>query len=201
MARPPFDHFRFIAPLYDHVFDVDGADGDALRAALALPADGLLLDAGGGTGRVSSRLQADTQGVVVVDVSRGMLRQAREKNGLQPALGQVEALPFADGKFARILIVDAFHHFYHYQEAAADLWRVLAPGGRLVILEPNIARWQVKLIALAETLLLMRSRFHTAAEMAALFSPMQNARVAADVDSNPFQIVLTVEKLDQGVSA
>lgn len=201
MARPPFDHFRFIAPFYDHVFDVDGADGAALRTALALPADGLLLDAGGGTGRVSAQLQDDTAGVVVVDVSRGMLGQAREKNGLKPALGQVEALPFAGGKFERILIVDAFHHFYHHEESVAELWRVLAPGGRLVILEPNIERWQVRLIALAETLLLMRSHFYTAAEMTAMFGRMENARVAADVDSNPFQIVLVVEKLDQGVSA
>ncbi|MBN2470166.1 MAG: methyltransferase domain-containing protein, partial [Anaerolineae bacterium] len=139
-------------------------------------------------------LRPHTGGVVVTDVSRGMLAQAREKHGLYPALGQVECLPFADGQFARILIVDAFHHFFHHEEAVADLWRVLAPGGRLVIVEPNIARWQVRLIALGETLLLMRSHFYTAQEMLAFFSPYQNARAAADVDSNPFQIVLMVDK-------
>lgn len=194
MARPPFDHFRFVAPIYDRVFTADGSDHAALREALALPAEGLLLDAGGGTGRVSAHLRSYTGGVVVVDVSRGMLAQAREKNALLPALGQVERLPFADGQFARILIVDAFHHFFHHAEAVEDLWRVLAPGGRLVILEPNIARWPVRLIALAETLLLMRSRFYTAAQLTAMFSPYQNARVAADVESNPFQIVLKVDK-------
>ena len=136
MARPPFDHFRFVAPIYDRVFTADGSDHAALREALALPAEGLLLDAGGGTGRVSAHLRSYTGGVVVVDVSRGMLAQAREKNALLPALGQVERLPFADGQFARILIVDAFHHFFHHAEAVEDLWRVLAPGGRPVIPEP-----------------------------------------------------------------
>ncbi len=194
MPRPWFDHFRFVAPIYDHVFTADGADHAALGERLALPAEGLLLDAGGGTGRVSAALRAETGGVVVVDMSRGMLARAREKNGLYPTLGQVERLPFAAGQFARILVVDAFHHFFHYEEAVADLWRVLQPGGRLVIVEPNIARWQVRLIALAETLLLMRSRFHTAQELEALFSPYKNARAAVDVEGNPFQIVLTVDK-------
>ncbi|GAB4575899.1 MAG: hypothetical protein Kow0077_29720 [Anaerolineae bacterium] len=200
MPRPWFDHFRFVAPIYERVFDSDGADTRALREMLALPVDGLLLDAGGGTGRVSRQVADAVQGVVVLDASRGMLTRVRGGNSVWPALGVAEALPFPDGLFARILIVDAFHHFYEHQQAVRELWRVLAPGGRLVILEPNIERWQIKLIALAETVLLMRSRFYSAPALEALFARQENARVAADVDSNPYQFTLVVEKLDQGSS-
>jgi ubiquinone/menaquinone biosynthesis C-methylase UbiE len=193
MGRPIFDHFRFLAPLYDHVFNGEHAHRELVEP-LDLPVDGWLLDAGGGTGRIAQGLRDHAGGVIVVDVSHGMLRQARIKTRLHPTLGQAECLPFPGEQFDRILIVDAFHHFYAYDAAARDLWRVLKPGGRLLIMEPNIARWQVKLIALAERAMLMRSRFFTADEMFALFSSDPQARVTVDTESNPFYIYLTAEK-------
>jgi demethylmenaquinone methyltransferase/2-methoxy-6-polyprenyl-1,4-benzoquinol methylase len=97
--------------------------------------------------------------VVVSDLSRPMLEQARLKDGLLPLAAHVERLPFADGTFERIVVVDALHHFCNREEALADLTRVLAPGGIVVIEEPDIGRFAVKLLALAENLALMGSRF------------------------------------------
>jgi ubiquinone/menaquinone biosynthesis C-methylase UbiE len=197
MPRPPFDHFRFVAAIYDR-FAGDGADGEAERRVLAellaLPVDGWLLDAGGGTGRISGGISSQTSGVVVADASLPMLRQARPKVGLFPARAQAERLPFADGVFARILIVDAFHHFYDQEAVTAELWRVLRPGGRLVLLEPNIERWAVKLIALGERLLLMRSRFYRAEALERLFTAQAKARVTVDTVRAPYQIQLVAEK-------
>jgi len=68
-----------------------------------------------------------------------------------------------------MLVVDAFHHFGDHQMAARELLRVLRPGGRLVIEEPDIRRWPVKLIALGERLLLMRSRLFDAEALRRLF--------------------------------
>ena len=48
-----FDHFDFIAPLYDRIVRLPVSS--RLCELLKLPTDGILLDAGGGTGRVSSR--------------------------------------------------------------------------------------------------------------------------------------------------
>ena len=66
---------------------------------------------------------------------------------------------FGDGRFNRILVVDALHHFCDQQEAIEDLLRVLKPGGRLVIEEPDINHKGVRILALIEKLLLMRSHF------------------------------------------
>ncbi len=193
MPRPPIDHFRFIAPLYDHVFGGESADHQT-SLFLDLPIDGWLLDAGGGTGRVSQYYADQAAGVIVLDVSLGMLRQAQEKNGLQPTVGLVENLPFSDGAFERILIVDAFHHFFTHDAAVQELWRVLKPGGRLLIVEPNIDRFFVKLIALGETLLLMRSRFFTADGLQKFFAEYPDAAVSVDTETNPFYIHLLAEK-------
>jgi len=45
---------------------------------------------------------------------------------------------------------------------------VLKPGGRLVIEEPDVRCWQVKLVALVEKLALMRSHFLSPPEIVAL---------------------------------
>ena len=56
-------------------------------------------------------------------------------------------------------MVDALHHVIHQGQTAREMYRVLKPGGRIVIEEPDIRKFGVKLIAVAEKLLLMRSHF------------------------------------------
>jgi len=140
-----------------------------LAAIAGLPVQGALLDAGGGTGRISKALQGMATSVVVADISLAMLRQATSKNGLEVVCSQTEALPFTAASFARVVIVDAFHHVCDQEKTAAELWRVLSPGGRIVIEEPDIRVWMVKLVAVLERLAFMRSAFRSPANIAALF--------------------------------
>jgi len=151
------DHFDLIAPLYDRM--IGPPDTERLQKLLKLPTDGWLLDGGGGTGRVSSHLNGLAGNIVVSDLSHCMLKKAREKQ-VRPVQAHAERLPFADEIFDRVLVVDALHHFRDQHEAIKDLLRVLKPGGRLVIEEPDLNHLGVKLVALAEKMLLMRSHFY-----------------------------------------
>jgi demethylmenaquinone methyltransferase/2-methoxy-6-polyprenyl-1,4-benzoquinol methylase len=160
------DVFHWVAPFYDRVLRF--SDPTKLLALLGLEPEHRLLDVGGGTGRVTSFLEEHVTQACVVDASMGMLLQAREK-GLCAYQGMVEQLPFPDGVFDRILIVDAFHHFRDWPWAAGELLRVLKCGGRIVVEEPDIRFGAVKLIAFAERLLLMRSRFYAPLDLAELF--------------------------------
>ena len=149
--------FDLVAPLYERL--IRPPDPAVLSELLALPTDGWLLDAGGGTGRVAARLATLTGGVVVSDESARMLAQARRDHGLTTVRAHAERLPFCDGQFGRILVVDALHHFASAETAIVELARVLSPGGRLVIEEPNIHAAAIKRLAVLEKLALMRSRF------------------------------------------
>lgn len=117
-----------------------------------------LLDVGGGTGRVAQYLVGRVAQVCVLDASAGMVREGRRK-GLCIAQGEAEHIPFGNGAFDRVIAVDVFHHLRDQQLAGRELLRVLAPGGRLVVEEPDIAHWAVKLVAAAEKIALMRSHF------------------------------------------
>ncbi|NTV63839.1 MAG: methyltransferase domain-containing protein [Oscillochloris sp.] len=156
------DHFDLLAPLYDRF--IGAPDPAQLRALLDLQPGSRVLDAGGGTGRVAAQLRPLVGDLVLLDQSLPMLQQARTK-GLEPLRGDVTQMPFPDASFERVVVVDALHHFMHPQEAIRDLWRVLKPGGRLVIEEPDIKLGTVKLVALAEWLAMMGSHFFTGEEI------------------------------------
>jgi demethylmenaquinone methyltransferase/2-methoxy-6-polyprenyl-1,4-benzoquinol methylase len=95
-----------------------------------------------------------------------MLRRAQGKGGIWPVQGRAEMLPFPDACFERVLVVDAFHHFRDKGVALRELFRVLKPGGRLLIEEQDIRRFAIKVIAWVEKIALMNSRFFSPDEIA-----------------------------------
>jgi len=153
-----FNHFDFIAPWYDRIIRL--AVSPRLTDVLKLPGDGILLDAGGGTGRSSFHLRPLVGRLVLCDFSLPMLRQGQAKGGMELTQARAEALPFRDSAFDRVLVVDALHHFFDQQAAIRELIRVLKPGGRIVIEEPDRRQWIIKVLAVAERMALMRSRIH-----------------------------------------
>jgi demethylmenaquinone methyltransferase/2-methoxy-6-polyprenyl-1,4-benzoquinol methylase len=165
---PLFDHFAIVAPFYDRVLHYQSRE--TLISLAKLPIKGKLLDVGGGTGRVADALRGHASQIVVVDASHPMLLQAAEKDGIHSVGSHAEALPFPDGTFDRIIMVDAFHHLIDQTVAARELWRALKPDGILVIEEPDIQRWSVKMVALAEKIALMRSHFRSPPWIVEMFS-------------------------------
>lgn len=187
-----FSHFDIIAPFYDRV--IHKLDLNRLIRLLKLPTRGRLLDAGGGTGRVSSRLRSLIDDVVVCDLSFSMLKHARNKGRLWSVQTHVENLPFPNESFERIIVVDALHHFCNQWQSIQELLRVLKPGGRLVIEEPNIDHFIIKWVALAEKLAFMRSRFCSSREIIRMITDQGcNARVEKD---SRFFFWVVVEKTD-----
>ena len=181
-------HFNLIAPFYDKVF------GSMLHKQLMTHLDvrpgDVLLDIGGGTGRVSQYLAEKGVKTIVVDPSPVMLKATRKK-GLPGVRALAEQLPFATDSIARILIVDAFHHFAQQALAAHELVRVLKPGGRLVIEEPDLRTTGAKVIAIFEKIALMQTHFIAPPAMTTLFERYGARLVTITTENINAQIVLT----------
>ncbi len=156
--------FDRVAHLYDRV--ARPPDPAPLLEMLAAAPGSRILDLGGGTGRVGQVLTG--RQVAVCDLSGPMARRARDK-GLLACQGRAEALPFASGAFDGVLVVDAFHHFAGQEAAAREMLRVVRPGGRVVVVEPDIRHPVVRLVAVGERLLGLTSRMRPAEEMEGLF--------------------------------
>jgi SAM-dependent methyltransferase len=101
--------------------------------------DGLVLEAGCGTGRFLHQLVADGFKVVGIELSGESLRILRASpQGTRVPLAQAEltALPFRAGVFARIYCIQAFQSFLELRDALAalrELGRVLQDGGTLLL--------------------------------------------------------------------
>jgi SAM-dependent methyltransferase len=182
-----FDHFSFLAPYYERL--IPPGSRQKLLELLALSPNLCVLDAGGGTGRVAQIVKTFVSQVVVADISLGMLRETVVKDGLHSVNTATECLPFVAESFDRIVMVDALHHVVSQIHTAQEMWRVLKPGGWIVIEEPDIRTLPVKLIALGEKLLLMRSHFLAPVQIAELFN-FPHAQVNIDSERDNAWIVI-----------
>jgi SAM-dependent methyltransferase len=57
------------------------------------------------------------------------------------ALVEVDALPLPDGCIDRLLVVHLLEVAEHPRDVLAEIWRVLAPGGRMIAVAPNRRGW------------------------------------------------------------
>jgi len=183
---PIFDHFGFLAPIYE-IFIPPKEPQEILRLA-KFPISGAMLDAGGGTGRIAQFMKGKADPIVVMDLSLKMLSKVKAKTGLLPVCSQTEVLPFSNDAFTRIIMVDALHHVINQQHTIDELWRVLKPGGRIVIEEPDTRSFSVKLIAIGEKITLMRSHFLTPMNIVKLFK-YSNAHVQLDIGKSTVWVV------------
>ncbi len=151
-----FDHFNLIGPIYDLVF---GRKRDHVIVGHAEVKRGhRILDVGGGTGRVSVLFRPITENIFIADSARKMLNEAQEK-GLHCIQTVSEHLPFSAESFDRIIMVDALHHVEDQRKTLDEMWRLLAPEGKIIVEEGDIHHWLVRLVSWGEKLLFMRSHF------------------------------------------
>jgi len=106
-----------------------------------------LLDAGCGTGAYSEAIVGKVGRIEAIDLSKGMLAQARRKLAGAEAAGRIGfqegsilALPFEAESFDAVMINQVVHHlgdagegYARLRAAVAEFARILRPGGLLIV--------------------------------------------------------------------
>lgn len=108
-------------------------------AALLQPAGGnRYLDIGAGTGDDAVALAAAVGATVVgVDSSQAMVEEARRRGLEQARVADAHDLPFDEASFAGAWADRTFQHLADPARALAELVRVVEPGGRIVVADPD----------------------------------------------------------------
>ena len=119
------DHETWVRPAFASLGDVRGLS---------------VLDCGCGHGMAAVVLARRGGRVTAFDLSAGYLTEAHRRaraNGVAVdfVCADGERLPFADGSFERVWGSAVLHHL-DLRRAAAEVWRVLRPGGVAVFCEP-----------------------------------------------------------------
>ena len=149
--------FRSVAGRYDLMNDLMSLGLHRAWKQFALlqsgvRAGGRVLDVAGGTGDMSARFATrvgPTGHVVLSDINDAMLAIGRERLVDRGIAGNVEFvradaenLPFPDNHFDCVSIAFGLRNVTHIDRALASMYRVLKPGGKLLVLEfsrPTVA--------------------------------------------------------------
>lgn len=142
--------FHSVAAKYDVMNDLMSFGIHRLWKRFTIDCSGVrrgqaVLDLAGGTGDLAakfSRLVGETGKSVLADINDSMLRMGREKLRNAGVIGNVEyvqanaeALPFPDNTFDCVTISFGLRNVTEKEKALRSMYRVLKPGGRLLVLE------------------------------------------------------------------
>ncbi len=140
--------FHSVAARYDLMNDLMSAGMHRIWKAFTIGQAAVrpgmrVLDVAGGTAdlaRAFARRAGPKGEVWLTDINGSMLSVGRDRmvddGCLQPAVQcDAEALPFPDGYFDRVTVAFGLRNMTHKERALAEMHRVLASGGRLLVLE------------------------------------------------------------------
>ncbi|WP_435235379.1 bifunctional demethylmenaquinone methyltransferase/2-methoxy-6-polyprenyl-1,4-benzoquinol methylase UbiE [Psychromonas sp. PT13] len=144
------DVFDSVATKYDLMNDVLSLGIHRIWKRFTINCSGVrtgqkVLDLAGGTGDLTakfSRIVGKTGSVVLADINDSMLKVGRTKLRDSGIVGNVEyiqanaeELPFPDNHFDIVTIAFGLRNVTDKDKALASIFRVLKPGGRLLVLE------------------------------------------------------------------
>ena len=142
--------FDSVASKYDIMNDVMSFGVHRIWKKLTMQHTGLkagdrALDVAGGTGDLTmemSRQVGPTGEVIISDINPAMLNEGRRRlldkgygGNIRFVEANAEDLPFEDNSFHCITIAFGLRNVTHQDRALASMYRVLKPGGRLLVLE------------------------------------------------------------------
>ncbi|TWH71265.1 demethylmenaquinone methyltransferase/2-methoxy-6-polyprenyl-1,4-benzoquinol methylase [Azomonas agilis] len=149
-AQKVAEVFHSVAAKYDLMNDLMSGGIHRLWKRFTIELSGArpgnrILDIAGGTGDLSrqfSKIVGDAGEVVLADINASMLKVGRDRlldqgiaRNIRFVQADAEKLPFPDNHFDVVTIAFGLRNVTHKEAALESMFRVLKPGGRVLVLE------------------------------------------------------------------
>lgn len=181
--------FDFVAPVYEKFHWGAWKTFKKIETIADFQSSDVVVDLGGGTGRIAKFLVGKVGNVTVIDLSEKMIEQCKKHPGLSCVVASGENLPIADNSIDKIILVDTLHHMRNQTQAIKEMNRILKTNGKVVIGEFNPSTIGGKLITILEKILKLGSIFHSPDLLVSLFSGNGFATQLFDADKKDYYIV------------
>jgi ubiquinone/menaquinone biosynthesis C-methylase UbiE len=194
------EHYRLLAPHYGSRANRTCEETYLRLVRRFLGKTRSVLEVGTGSNGLIDRLESRLG--VGCDLSLDMLRARSARNSARYVVAAGEELPFPDGQFDGLFLINVLEHVASVQAALEEAARVLRPDGMLVAVTPNgnwefwldlAERWKLKLPEGPHTFLtpralrgLVEQQFEVVRHNTLLVFPAGSPAVAALVDKIAF---------------
>ena len=146
--RKTEQHFNLVADRLGRNY-CPGRSWEAIGQMLLLLTPRIrIADLGAGDGTLSRLLARRAESVHCVDNSERMVQLGRDLakkekiNNVTYVLGDIEKVPLPDRSVDLALLSQALHHAENPRQALAEAYRILKPGGRLLLLDLRAHRFE-----------------------------------------------------------
>jgi ubiquinone/menaquinone biosynthesis C-methylase UbiE len=158
---------RILLSIQDAIAKRSYRDSDLFLSLLEPKQDDVILDVGGGTGRISEIVAKISDEVFSLEPSEEKVEFAqRVRPQVKSFISYAEAIPFPDNYFDKVFVIGSFHHFQDQDKAIEEMKKVTKKTGRIVIQEVDPSTRRGKMLSLLENRILKNnSKFYTPSEL------------------------------------
>ncbi len=120
-----------------------------------------ILEIGAGTGRIAKHYGLQVHDLTLLDPAENMLKRAIELlPHAKTVIGFSEEMDFPDNTFDKIVCYDSLHHWQDQIKGLREAFRVLKPGGFILLMEVDQNNFWGRKVQLMERILQMNSLMH-----------------------------------------
>ncbi len=154
-----YDKFMAMFNLYKH---------EEIKFAANIDEHDVVVDIGGGTGKLAKYICNSCKTVYVLDESKKMLSMVNQEENLVCIRGNALKTPFDDNSIDIVILSDVFHHIKEQKDLIVEISRILKYGGKIVMMDFNRKHIKTKLLRAFEFALFGRLFFRTKDEVRCL---------------------------------